>query len=279
MSPSTPTDQNPMEETPNRADADGPPSLRVTIVPAMSDNYIYLIEDEDSGTVGVIDPGAADPAEAAIALGPKRLDWILLTHHHADHIGGVERLRAAYGAKVAGAAADTHRLPPLDVALRAGEDWTFGAQIVEILDTPGHTVGHVAFHFPRAGAVFAGDTLFALGCGRLFEGTALQMWTSLSALAALPPETRVYAGHEYTQSNARFALTIEPDNVALADRACEIEALRAAGAPTLPTTIGRELATNPFLRAARPEVKGALGLAGADDAAVFAEIRRRKDSA
>ena len=150
---------------------------------------------------------------------------------------------------------------------------------MEIIDTPGHTIGHIAFHFPRASALFAGDTLMALGCGRLFEGTAAQMWDSLSKLAALPLETRVYCGHEYTQSNAAFALTIDSGNQALIERADEIAKMRAAREPTIPTTIGRELATNPFLRAAEPSVKQAVSLPEADNAAVFAEIRRRKDAA
>lgn len=254
-------------------------ALSVRLVPILSDNYAYIIEDADTGEMGVVDPGEDGPVAKALNEMGGRLDWILLTHHHADHIAGVEALRSAFGAKVAGAKQDRARLPKLDEELTPGDDWTFGAQIVEIIDTPGHTVGHIAYHFPRGRALFAGDTLFALGCGRLFEGTALQMWGALAELAALPPETRVYAGHEYTLSNARFAVTIEPDNAALRDRLKEIEALRADGKPTLPTTIGREQATNPFLRAARPELKAKLGLGGADDAAVFAEIRRRKDAA
>lgn len=253
--------------------------LTVRLTPILSDNYVYILHDVASDTVGVVDPGAAKPIEDALGAAGLSLDWILLTHHHGDHIDGAERLRAAYGARIAGAAADAARLPRLDVALRAGEPWDFGGELVEVIDTPGHTVGHIAYHFPRAAALFAGDTLFALGCGRLFEGTALQMWDSLSRLAALPGETMVFSGHEYTQSNARFALSVEPENAVLRERAAEIDALRARGAPTLPTTIAKERATNPFLRASEPAVKAAMGLAGADDAAVFAEIRRRKDAA
>ncbi len=253
--------------------------LEVLVTPALDDNYVYLIRDVETGVVGVVDPGDGGATERALSAAGWTPQWILLTHHHQDHVAGVDRLRSGYGAKVVGAAADAERLPALDVALRADEPWEFGAQFVEVIDTPGHTVGHIAFHFPRAAALFCGDTLFAMGCGRVFEGTALQMWTSLSKLAALPSGTRVYAGHEYTLSNARFALTIEPENAVLVERAAEVERLRADDKPTLPTTIGREHATNPFLRASEPTVKTAVGMPGADDAAVFAEIRRRKDAA
>ncbi len=257
--------------------------LLIELIPVLSDNYVFRLTDADTGVVAVVDPGEADTVAAAIesAEGDEkgRLDWILLTHHHADHVGGVAALRERYGAKVAGAQADAGRLPPLDAALTPGADWDLGSQIVEIIDAPGHTVGQIAYHFPRAKTLFSGDSLFTLGCGRLFEGTALQMWGALQAFAALPPETKVYGAHEYTASNARFALTIEPENRALADRAEEVSALRAAGKPTVPTTIGRELATNPFMRAGEPAVKAAVGLPDADAAAVFAEIRRRKDAA
>ncbi len=254
-------------------------ALEIKLIPLLTDNYAYLLRDADDETVGVVDPGEAAPVEKALTELGWKLDWILLTHHHGDHIAGAERLAGGYGAKIAGAAADAERLPPLDAALTEDGGWEFGAQTVEIIDTPGHTVGHIAYHFPRARALFCGDTLFALGCGRLFEGAAAQMWDSLSKLAALPRETRVYAGHEYTQANAAFALTIDAANAALKDRAEEIARLRAAGEPTLPTTIGRELATNPFLRANEPSLKQAVGLPDADPAAVFAEIRRRKDAA
>lgn len=254
-------------------------ALEVVLVPVLSDNYVYIIRDVETEEVGVIDPGEAAPVERALSERNWTPSWILLTHHHADHIGAAQSLATAYGAKIAGAAADAERLPPLDARFVPDDDWTFGAQIVEIIDTPGHTVGHVALYFPKAKALFSGDTLFVLGCGRLFEGTALQMWRSLSKLAALPPETQVFCGHEYTLANARFAVTIEPENKALQDRVAEIEAQRAANEPTVPTSIGRENATNPFLRAGEPNVKASVGLPDADEAAVFAEIRRRKDNA
>lgn len=254
-------------------------TLTTLLVPILSDNYAYLIRDDATGLVGIVDPGEVQGVDHAIAQLGGKLDWILITHHHDDHIAGVDALREKYAAKVVGAAADAQRLPLLDESVRPESGWRFGEQAVAIIDTPGHTVGHIAYYFSAAQSVFVGDTLFTLGCGRMFEGTALQMWGALCALAALPPETRVYAGHEYTLANARFAATIEKENTALAARIAEVEQLRSRGEPTLPTTIGIEKATNPFLRAKEESVKAAVGLAGADDAAVFAEIRRRKDVA
>ncbi|MEO1120374.1 MAG: hydroxyacylglutathione hydrolase [Pseudomonadota bacterium] len=256
----------------------GNEALEVVLVPVLSDNYAFLIRDAETDEVAVVDPGEAAPVERALTERGWRPDWILLTHHHHDHIAGVETIAKAYGAKIAGAAADSARLPALDASLVAGEDWNFGAQLVEVIDTPGHTIGHIALYFPKGKALFAGDTLFSLGCGRLSEGTAIQMWSSLSKLMALPPETRVFCGHEYTLSNARFAVTVDPENAALKDRVAEVEAQRAANEPTIPTTLGREMATNPFLRAEEPSVKAATGLPDADGATTFAEIRRRKDS-
>jgi hydroxyacylglutathione hydrolase len=178
---------------------------------------------------------------------------------------------------VVGAAADAHRLPPLDLAVAEGDTVTIGGETGHVLDVSGHTVGHIAYHFPDSGAVFTADSLMALGCGRVFEGTAEMMWASLGKLAALLPETLVFSGHEYTATNGRFALTIEPDNPALLARVEDVAARRAAGQPTVPSRLSEELATNPVLRAGRPEVKEAVGMAGAADAAVFGEIRGRKD--
>jgi hydroxyacylglutathione hydrolase len=193
-----------------------------------------------------------------------RLDLILLTHHHGDHIAGVAELQAKFGGRIVGAAADAHRLPKLDQAVRAGDTVALGESRATVIDTPGHTVGHIAFHFSGGRALLCGDTLFSLGCGRLLEGNAAQMFDSLAKLAALPEETLVCCGHEYTESNARFALTVEPENAALRARAEEARAQRAAGRPTVPTTIGQERAANPFLRAG--------------DVARLAAIRSAKDS-
>ena len=203
---------------------------------------------------------------------------ILITHHHADHIDGVDALRETYGATVVGAAADRRRLPALDIAVEGGDTVAVGASMGEVIDVPGHTVGHVAYYFAGAGALFSADSLMIMGCGRLFEGTADQMWRSLSRMAALPGETRVYSGHEYAQANTRFALSIDGDNPALAARAAEIEAARANGSPTVPARLDLELATNPFLRARDPALKARLGLPNSPDAQVFAEIRKRKDA-
>lgn len=249
--------------------------LGITLLPMLADNYAYLLRDPATGTTGVVDPAEAAPVLEALDGG--RLDWILLTHHHSDHIAGVPEIRAATRCRVAGPRSERRRIEGMDVELAEGDDFAFGSEPVEIFETPGHTRGHISFWFPRSEAVFCGDTLFMLGCGRLFEGDAATMWDSLGKLAGLPDATRVYCGHEYTLSNARFALGIDPDNPALQNRAAEIERLREAGLPTVPGTIAQEKATNPFLRAADPAIRARLGMAQASDAEVFGEIRRRKD--
>jgi hydroxyacylglutathione hydrolase len=222
--------------------------MTVTGLPCLSDNYTWLLRTPD-GRLAICDPGAAAPVIAAVDAAGGKLDLILLTHHHADHVDGVTELVARYGSKVMGAKADAHRLPALDFVVEPGQTVDVLGLPTEILASDGHTRGHIAFHIPDAAIVLCGDTLFSLGCGRLLEGTAAEMFDSLQRLAALPPETLVCCGHEYTESNARFALTVEPDNRALRARADEVAVLRAQGKPTVPTTIGQELAANPFLRA------------------------------
>ena len=250
--------------------------VEIVTIPCLSDNYAFLLHDPGSGRTAVIDaPEEAPIAQALAARGWAATD-ILITHHHGDHIDAVDALRQPE-TTVWGAKADAHRLPKLDRALVDGDGISIGALEGTVLDVSGHTVGHVAFYFPGAGAAFTADSLMAGGCGRLFEGTPEMMRTSLQKLMALPPETLICSGHEYTASNLRFALTIEPDNTALKDRMARVEAARATGTPTVPSTLQEERDTNPFLRAHLPQVKAALGMASAPDAAVFAEIRGRKD--
>lgn len=252
--------------------------LDIVTLPCLSDNYAFLIHDADSGDTAVVDvPESSVISEALTARG-WTLSHVLLTHHHWDHIDGLTALLEVHPAKVIGASADAHRLPDLDVAVAEGDTFQLGGETVQVLDVSGHTVGHIAFYLPETGAVFTADSLMAMGCGRLFEGDPDMMWTSLSKLAALPPETIVCSGHEYTEANARFAVTVDPNNPALDARVDAIKAARAKGEPTVPSTLAEEIATNPFLRATAPEVKAHIGMADASDAEVFAEIRARKDS-
>ena len=235
----------------------------VTALPCLSDNYTWLLRMPD-GRLAICDPGEAGPVIAAVEAAGGALDLILLTHHHGDHVAGVPELVARYGSKVMGAKADAHRLPALDVVVEPGQTVDVLGVPMEVLASDGHTRGHVAFHVADCGILLCGDTLFSLGCGRLLEGTAAEMFDSLRLLAALPAQTLVCCGHEYSASNARFALTVEPDNAALRARAAQITALRAEGRATVPTTIGEELAANPFLRA--------------EDVATLARIRTAKDN-
>ena len=253
-------------------------ALEIQLVPCLTDNYAYLLHDPASGETAAVDPSEAEPLLAAAQAHGWRLSHILNTHHHGDHTGGNLGIKAATGARVVGPAPDRDRIPGIDVALDEDECFRLGDRAAIVLFIPGHTRGHIAFHFADDQALFCGDTLFALGCGRMFEGTAPQMWDSLCKLRALPEHTRVFCGHEYTQANARFALTVDRDNPVLAARASAVDAARAAGRPTIPSTIGKERATNPFLRADQPALAAAVGLPGADPAAVFAAIRLRKDN-
>ena len=253
-------------------------ALTLRAIPCLSDNYAYLVHDPDSGETAVIDVPETAPILEALKAEGWSLGHILITHHHNDHIGGVEDLRAATGARVAGAAADAHRLPPLDAALSPGDSYAMGPVQAQVIDVAGHADHHIAWHFVQSRLCFTGDSLMALGCGRLFEGTPEQMWASLQRLNALPGDTLICSGHDYTAANARFALSIEPDNADLQQRIKGFEADRAAGKPMAVVPLETERATNPFLRASAPHIKESLGMAGTPDAVVFAEIRRRKDS-
>ncbi|WP_293576138.1 hydroxyacylglutathione hydrolase [Phaeobacter sp.] len=252
--------------------------LEIVTVPCLSDNYAFLLHNPDTAETAVVDAPEAEALTSALSERGWGLDHILLTHHHWDHIGGVAALRDQYGAQVIGAAADAHRLPPLDIAVSEGDQITLLGADIDILDVSGHTVGHIAFHMPQAKALFTADSLMALGCGRLFEGTPGQMWGSLQKMAALPADTIVYPGHEYTEANARFAITIEPGNDMLVRRIHDIEDARAANKPTVPSRLSEELATNPFLRPHVGEVKKSAGLPNGTEAEVFAQIRAMKDN-
>ncbi len=251
--------------------------LEIVQVPCLQDNYGYLVRDPDSGLTASIDTPDAAAIQAALAERGWRLDVILNTHHHFDHAGGNLALKAATGCTVVGCAADAARIPGIDVRVAEGDSFPLGTRVARVLETPGHTVGHICYVFDADRAAFVGDTLFSLGCGRLFEGTPAQMWASLQKLMALPDDTRVYCAHEYTASNGRFAVTMEPGNPALQDRVAEVARLRAANQPTVPSTIGLEKATNPFLRPASAGLRSTLGLKDAPDVEVLAETRRRKD--
>ncbi len=252
--------------------------LEVVIVPCLEDNYAYLVHNPDLGETLVVDAPEADPILAELNIRRWSLDHILVTHHHYDHVDGIEKLRRETDATVIGNAADAERLPPLDQPVEGGGEIALLGEACAVIDVPGHTVGHVAYHFPGSELVFTGDSLMVLGCGRLFEGTPAQMLDSLMKLAALPDRTKVYSGHEYGLANARFALSVEPDNPFLQRKAKKLEKLREEGLPTVPSTIEEEALTNPFLRVRLPQIRKAVGMSeDADPVEVFAELRRMKD--
>ncbi len=252
--------------------------LEIVTIPCLADNYAFLVHDTASGDTALLDAPESGPILSALRSRGWRLSHVLLTHHHWDHVDGLADILAAHPARVVGAAADASRLPALDTAVAEGDTVAIGGEEAHVIDVSGHTVGHIAFYFPDTGAVFTADSLMALGCGRLFEGTPDMMFDSLSKLAALPADTLVCSGHEYTAANGRFALTVDPDNAALQARVAAVANANATGTPTVPSTLAEELATNPFLRGHDPAVQRAVGMQGAQPVDVFAEIRRRKDS-
>jgi hydroxyacylglutathione hydrolase len=251
---------------------------QIVLVPCREDNYGYLIHDPATGATASIDAPEAGPLQTELARQGWTLTDILVTHHHHDHVGGIAALKTATGCRVVAADADRARIADVDLYVEEGEQVAVGSLTARVIDTPGHTVGHIAYWFSDEEALFCGDTLFSLGCGRLFEGTPADMWRSLLKLRALPGGTRVFCGHEYTQSNARFALSVDGGNPALVERANEVDILRGLKRPTIPATIAMEKAANPFLRADQPGMAPAVGLpVGADPVAVLKELRERKN--
>ncbi|MFA5951220.1 MAG: hydroxyacylglutathione hydrolase [Hyphomicrobium sp.] len=251
--------------------------LHIRQFPCLKDNYGVLFHDPEGGTTASIDAPDAAVVAHQLAEAGWRLTHIFATHHHADHTAGIAALKSETGCQVIGPRGEAQRIPMIDREVAEPDAFAFGQLEVRVLDTPGHTIGHVSYWLPEARVAFVGDTLFAMGCGRVLEGTAEMMWASLEKLACLPAETMIYCGHEYTLANARFGLTIEPENVALRQRAHDVEAMRAAGKQTLPTRVGLELETNVFLRPQVDAIRERLGMRSAPDWRVFAEIRDRKN--
>lgn len=251
--------------------------LEILQVPALEDNYIYLLHEKEKNVTAAVDPAVKEPVLGALQKTGWALTHILNTHHHWDHTGGNLDLKAETGCTIVGSAVDAERIPGIDIGVNDGEEFRFGASSAKVLLTPGHTRGHICYWFKADQALFCGDTLFTAGCGRVFEGTYEQMWASLDRLRQLPDETKVYCGHEYTLKNLRFALRLEPNNEALQARLRNTEELRQQNRSTVPATMAIERATNPFLRPDSPAIREALGLEAADHISVFAATREQKD--
>jgi len=251
--------------------------LDIIQIPVLNDNYIYMLHDSVSLETAVIDPALEQPVLDVLAEKGWQLSFILNTHHHWDHVGANLALKQQTGCKIIAAASDRERIPGIDIGVGQGDVISLGEHKAQILETPGHTSGHVVYYFAEDQALFCGDTLFVMGCGRLFEGAPEQMYASLQTLKALPPSTRVYCTHEYTLANATFALSVEPDNIFLQKKLRAVMELRAVNKATVPTTIAEEIATNPFFRVDCISIQKELGLVGAAPDVVFAALRRRKD--
>jgi hydroxyacylglutathione hydrolase len=252
-------------------------TAQIHLFPCLQDNFGVLLHDSGSGATAAIDAPEAAAVEAALKATGWRLSDILVTHHHADHTGGIAELKQKYSCRVVAPFGEAARIPMVDATVRENDKVKVGSLEARVFETPGHTAGHISYFFPADKVAFVGDTLFSIGCGRVIEGTPEMMWRSLLKLRGLPDDTRIYCGHEYTKANIRFAKTIEPGNAALNAREAEVDKLLAAHKPTIPSTIGDEKAANPFLRADVPEVAKAIGLADSPAWKVFAEIRERKN--
>jgi hydroxyacylglutathione hydrolase len=253
-------------------------ALSVITIPCLSDNYAFILRCTDTGITAVVDAPEATPILAELKKQQWGLNLILITHHHSDHIAGIDELRAVTGAKVIGANLDKHRLPFLNTAVEEGDIISVGNSNAEVINTSGHTMGHISFVFNNDHKVFSGDSLMALGCGRIFEGTPEIMWDTLKKFIALPHNTMVYSGHEYTANNAKFALNIDPTNKLLVERAQNIETLRIEGKSTIPSMLELEMATNPFLRSSTPSFKVLFGMNSSSDLEVFTKVRTLKDN-
>tara|TARA_X000001036_G_scaffold374654_1_gene363132 strand:- start:70 stop:831 length:762 start_codon:yes stop_codon:yes gene_type:complete len=251
--------------------------MNITSIPCLSDNYAYILENTDEKLIGVVDPSEAQPIINFLRKKKLKLNYILNTHHHFDHVGGNSELKKLYNAKVVGFAGDKHRIPNIDITLKDNEEWYFGKLKVKILHIPGHTSGHICFFFEKDKIAFTGDTLFSLGCGKIFEGTHNQMYTSLKKIKNLPKETKIYCGHEYTYKNAKFCIEYDSNNIHLKKYFEKIKELRSKNLPTIPTNLGDELKLNIFLRCDQIELQTNLNMENQEDFKVFRKVRDLKD--
>ena len=252
--------------------------MEIKIIPCLNDNYSYLIKDDQTDTVAIIDPSEFNPCDKKIIQKYKKLDFILNTHHHFDHVGGNAKLKKKYGAKILGFEKDKKRIPEIDIFLKDKQEFKIGNLNFKTIFIPGHTSGHIAFYLEKEKVVFTGDTLFSLGCGRVFEGTYQQMFNSLNKIKSLPGDTKIYCGHEYTKNNFEFCIKFNPNNNYLKDKEKELEAKIKDGKPTIPSTIKEEIQTNIFLRYDDEDVKDALNLKNASDLEIFTKLRDLKDN-
>jgi len=252
--------------------------IQIQQIPVLQDNYIYLIHETESGETAVVDPAESESVLSQLEHNQWSLKFILNTHHHSDHVGGNQALKATTRCEIAGAAHDAQRIPEIDRPLKHNDTLYLGDYAIQVIECFGHTLGHIAFYIPEAKALFCGDTLFSMGCGRLFEGSSDQMWHSLQQFMQLPESTLVYCAHEYSLANARFALSVEPNNPQLQKTYLKIQTLRKQQKATVPTTLKQECLTNPFLRVNSPEIRKILNMPNSSELAVFTELRHRKDS-